>query len=364
MEIKIPAHQEWEKIHQFLHKNLRADMEWSLKDEYPLAFAEKNMGNLRVIEKDKQVVAHAVLKPSLIRTHYHLFKVGLIGSVVTDENHRGQGYSRQIVESCLEACVKQECDFALLWTDLFNFYAKLGFEVGGQEVALQLGPKFKGEKTENLRVVQGRQVSADAILKLYNQHNLRTLRMASEIQKYLRIPQSQIYTAWNIQTNKLEAYCVIGKGADFTNYIHEWGGNVSSLISLIAHIQEQHLKPLTVISPPQCTNMIKQLEERGAEKFFGILGMMKITHPQNFCKKIKRGARSLGFDRFVFEFKDGIYYFGSESEIYQTDSEQDIIRLVFGPMKPDQIHSFSEQNLEIMNQIFPIPFWVWGWDSI
>jgi N-acetylglutamate synthase-like GNAT family acetyltransferase len=364
MDIKIPSQNEWSKVHQFLHKNLRAETDWNLRDEYPLAFADKNMGNLRIIEKDDQVVAHAVMKPSLIRTHYHLFKVGFIGSVVTDKQHRGQGYSRQIIESCLDASRQQECDFALLWTDLFDFYSKLGFEVGGQEIALQLGHQFQLQEKEGLRMMEGPQVSPEAILKLYNKHNLRTLRLNHEVRDYLKIPRSQVYTAWNQSNGQLEAYCIMGKGADFTNYIHEWGGNVSSLLALISYMKRSTGQTLTLITPPQCTNMIKQLEERGAEKFFGILGMFKITHPIHFCKKIKRGARQLGFDQFIFEHRDGVYFFGSGTDVYQTDCDADIVRLVFGPMKPDQIHQFKDETLEVMNEIFPIPFWVWGWDSI
>jgi GNAT superfamily N-acetyltransferase len=364
MEVKIPAPSELAKIESFLQANLRAQMTWSYKDEYPLAFSPKNLGNLRFIEQDNQVVAHAVLKPSLIRTHYHLFKVGFIGSVVTAQSHRGQGLSKEIINSCLEACRQQECDFALLWTDLFNFYAKLGFEVGGQEVALELGPDFQKDHKPQLKFLEGNRISAEALLRVYNEHNLRTLRMPQDVQEYLQIPQSEIYTAWNTSTQALEAYAILGKGADFTNYVHEWGGKVSSLISLLSHILSIKQQKITLISPPQCGNLIRKLEDRGAEKFLGVLGMMQITHPQNFCRKIKKGARALGFQDFVFEFRDGIYYFGFGQDIYQTDAPQDIVRLVFGPLTPDQIHSFQPETAEVMKQIFPIPFWVWGWDSV
>ena len=106
------------------------------------------------------------------------------------------------------------------------------------------------------------------------------------------------------------------------------------------------------------------MEEYGAHKFYGVLGMIAITNPESFCKKIKKGARALGYDSFVFEYRDSKYYFGYGDEIYATDSDQDITRLVFGPTTPDKIHKFSEQALIALNEIFPIPFWVWGWDSI
>ena len=96
MEAKSPVSSDWTHINEFLDKQLRSNVSWSLKDEYPLAFQEKNRGNIRVIKKDGQVVAHAVVHPVLIKTHYHVFKVGLIGSVVTDESLRGQGSNGDI----------------------------------------------------------------------------------------------------------------------------------------------------------------------------------------------------------------------------------------------------------------------------
>ena len=364
MEVKKPNPEDWNNINSFLKKSLRDQVDWTLDDEYPLAFSEKNRHNIRYIEDDGKICSHAVLHPTLIRTHYHLFKVGLIGSVVTAPDDRGKGYSGKIIESCIEASKENGCDFAILWTDLFNFYAKFGFEVGGTEIALQVDEKFTAPIKDSIKILDTSKVSSASLLKIYNQHQLKTIRHSSDVEKYLNIPNSEVYTAWNRQTNALEAYCVVGKGADFMNYIHEWGGNVSSVMSLIKHIYNQKKKSVTIITPPQCKNLIRQMEDHQAQKFFGVLGMIKIINPLNFCKKIKKGARALGYDSFVFEFRENKYYFGYGDEIYQTDSDQDITRLVFGPLNPGQIHSFSDQALEAFEQIFPIPFWVWGWDSI
>ncbi len=364
MEVKKPEPTDWPSINEFLDKTLRPQVNWSLQEEYPLAFAETNRDNIRVIKEDNKVVAHAVVHTNIIKTHFHLFRVGLIGSVVTDETKRGQGMSREIIKSCLQNCKDQNCDLAILWTDLFNFYSQFGFEVAGSEVALQVTPDFTGEIKDSIKIMDTPKVSAQALLKVYNKHQMRSVRQVSDIQKYLQIPNTEVYTAWNNLTNALEAYCVVGKGADFSNYIHEWGGSVSSILSLTKHIVEKKQAPITLITPPQCQNLISQMEKHRAKKFFGVLGMIAITNPESFCAKIKKGARTLGYDSFVFDFKEGRYFFGYGDEIYCTDSDQDITRLVFGPVEPQQIHSFSETALDALKEIFPIPFWVWGWDSI
>lgn len=364
MEAIIPQTSDWNKLQDFLKKNLRKNVNWSLDDEYPLAFSEKNIINMRIIKDKEDILAHAVLQPLVIKTHYHLFKVGLIGSVVTDEHHRGQGLSREIITSCLEASKQQGCDITMLWTDLFDFYAKFGFEVAGSEIALQVDESFKVETNSALKILNSSKVSAEALLKVYNKHLLRSVRTVEDIRKFLKIPNSEVYTAWNQSNGTLEAYCILGKGADFTNYIHEWGGNVTALKGIVKQITEDKKAIITLITPPQNKNLIKQFKDCGAETFYGVLGMIAITNPESFCKKIKKGARSLGYDAFVFEFRDGHYYFGYGDEIYQTDSPQDIVRLAFGPAEPQHIYAFSPKALEALSEIFPIPFWVWGWDSI
>ena len=220
---------------------------WSLKDEYPLAFSEKNIHNIRFIEDKKNVVAHAVVQPTLIKTHYHLFKVGLIGSVITEESQRGQGLSSEILKSCLSACKNQNCDLAMLWTDMFSFYSQFGFEVAGSEIALKIDPHFKAPIKENLKIMDTTQVSSQAILKLFNQHQLRSVRHISDIDKYLRIPNTEVATAWNKQTNTIEAYCILGKGADFKNYVHEWGGSVSAILSILQSLVQKKNTTLTLI---------------------------------------------------------------------------------------------------------------------
>lgn len=364
MEPKRPNASEWGPISQFLNQELRSDIKWSLHDEYPLAFDEKNRGNIRIISDGQEILSHAVLKPTLIKTPYHLFKVGFLGSVVTSEKHRGNGYSKEVINSCLEASDAQGCDFTILWTNLFDFYSKLGFEVAGSEVALQMNAKFSPKENDGIKILNTPNVSPQALLRIYNKHSLRTLRTEQDVSRYLKIPNSSVYTAWNKATNELEAYCIVGKGADFGGFIHEWGGKVSSLLTLTKHIVDDTKKTIHLITPPQCTNLIRQAEECGATQHIGVLGMIKLVNPLNFAKKINKGARSMGYDAFVFDYRDGIYYFGYGSEIYQTDSDQDIVRLVFGPLTPGQIHPFSPQALEALNDIFPIPFWVWGWDSI
>lgn len=356
--------EEWTELADFLKSNLRSQVTWSLQDEYPIAFSEQNLKNLQVIKKDGHIVAHAALLPTIVQTPYHLFKVGLVGSVVTDPNHRGQGLSKQTLASCEESARLQNCDLMMLWSDMHQYYHQLGYEIVGQEVALQFQKPLDIPNTQRLRFLNSNQVSADALLKVYNRHSLKSLRSTRDVRKFLKIPNSHVLTAWNTLSGELEAYAVIGKGADFQNYVHEWGGWVSSLLALLNHHIQNHPAPLTLITHPQAGNLIRQSIKYGAKQHTGFLGMMKIANPVSFCKKIRKGVRAQGYQDFVFEYHDSRFYFGNSTEIYQTDSQQDILRLVFGPLNAEVMHPFHPDVLALFKEVFPIAFWVWGWDSI
>ena len=126
----------------------------------------------------------------------------------------------------------------------------------------------------------------------------------------------------------------------------------------------QHRSDLFIILPKECQNLYRELVAGGAQAREGVLGMIRIINPVSLARKVKKGARALGHHDFVFEYKQGVYLFGSGQEIYQTDAHSDIVSLVFGPRLPKDLCNFSPKALETLNDIFPIPFWVWGWDSI
>lgn len=360
---RAPKQEEWPSVVDFLTKTLRPGLTWTLEEEYPSALNQQNLKNIRIVKsKNNDILSSAVMKPFLVKSLIGVLKVAGIGSVVTAENYRGQGLSGQILNSCLEAARQDVCDFAILWTDLFDFYRKLGFELAGTEISLILQKPLA--PTVSLRIVEGSQIDASALLRLYGQHPCGGFRNEEDIRRHLKIPQSRVYTAWDAN-NQLKAYAVEGKGADLQGYVHEWGGDTQALIALIAHMQRKHTgSSLVIMTPPSAENLRRSLIAQGAREYQGILGMIKILSPVAFYGKILRYARSIGFEDFRIEEINGITTFGCGLETYSTDNQSDIVRMIFGPQKASTLHSFDPHTAKILDQIFPIPFWLWGWDSI
>ncbi|MBY0553715.1 GNAT family N-acetyltransferase [bacterium] len=359
---RSPESHEWTQVVDFLNANLRQNNSWTIASEYPTAFATNNIHNMSIITEDEKIISHAVLKTLIVKTPNAIFKVGAIGSVVTDPDHRQQGYSRKNIEKCMELAQKQECDLVILWTDQFDFYRKMGFELAGFEYSYVFDDASP-IKNKNLRFVTGNNVDPNALLKLYSQHTVHAVRGAEDFRQFLKIPNSNVYTAWD-QNNQLLAYAVEGKGADLINYVHEWSGQVDALMDLFQYIRAQKNQVITVMCPAHSTNLRAQMEPVASVSHQGYLGMLKIINQESCLTKIKKAFRAEGFEKIVLEKQGEQFVFGFGTDLYTLSKESDLIQLLFGPLNVNALDFVSTDAQQKLSNLLPMPLWVWGWDSI
>jgi hypothetical protein len=319
---------------------------------------------MRIIVENGRILSHAVFRPMIIKTPVGIFKAAAIGSVVTSPDERGRGLSTNIIESCLEGASSADCDFAILWTDLFDFYRRLQFELAGSEVSIllskkQLNPNLKA----GYKYLDSSKIAPEALLRIYQSHTVNSHRSLEEVRQSLAIPNTKFASAWDHQGH-LAAYAAIGKGADLDGYIHEWGGSISALLGLFQHLLEIENRDLRLIAPAHATNLLAKFREFACQEHRGYLGMIRILNPEALFSKIKRHARSIGIADLLLEAEAGTFKFGTTNQIYRSDSHGDLIQLLFGPEKPSQMGKFDAATAKILDRVLPIPIWIWGWDSI
>ncbi|HEX7675422.1 MAG TPA: GNAT family N-acetyltransferase [Bdellovibrio sp.] len=359
---RSPREAELPQVLDFLNKKLRSEANWSIAAEYPTALTPNNLHNMRIIADDDKVLSHAVMKPLIIKSPHVIYKVGAIGSVVTDDQHRGQGLSTQVIQDCLKSASEQSCDIAILWTDLFDFYRRLGFELAGSEISFIIEENFE-VPAHTLRFSTDSKVSPDAIYRLYSQHSVNSVRTIEETRKFLSIPETKVYTAWE-PNGQLAAYAIEGKGIDLGGYIHEWGGSVSKLMALFSFIRAQKNQPFTVICPRHAMNLIENLKTKHVTMNQGFLGMIKLVNFEQLAGKIKRAFRAEGVADIVLEKHQNHFVFGIGQDLYTINNETDMVRLLFGPIDYRAIGIFKEETIQKFEKIFPLALWIWGWDSI
>ena len=358
---RAPLEKELPQIFEFLNSHLRPGSTWSIASEYPTALSAGNIGNIRVITEGGKVLSHAVLKPLIIKTPTIIFKAAAIGSVVTDQNHRNQGLSQRILEECLTESERQGCDFAVLWTNLYDFYRKMDFELAGHEESFILQDNFE-VPTHGLKFMTSTQVAPEAIQRLYTQHMVGTVRTAEEVRKYLAIPNTIVHTAWDIQ-GQLSAYAIEGKGADLAGYIHEWGGKVSSLMALLSYVRRKKSTPCTIICPIHSMNLIMSLKRiPGVVHNEGFLGMIRIVNEEALLNKIRKSAHTVGVYDFVLERQPQGIVFGVGTDTATITDAKDLVKLIFGPFP--EIPELKETTRAALEKVLPAHLWIWGWDSI
>lgn len=359
---RSPEAHEFLTVVDFLNHNLREKNMWPISSEYPTAITTNNIHNMSIITDDEKIISHAVLKTLIIKTPVCVLKVGAIGSVVTDPDHRQKGLSSKNIENCLDLAKKQDCDMVILWTDKFDFYKKFGFDLAGIEQTYILEKKLE-IKNKKLKFLNGNKVDPAALLKLYSSHTVQSARTTEDIRHFLKIPNSRIYTAWN-EYNQLVAYAVEGKGIDLTNYVHEWAGNVDSLMDLFSFMQQKNNEPLTIMVPAHSMNLKKRLEPACSLSHQGFLGMIKILNYEALFNKIKKAFRAEGLEQIVFEKQNSEIIFGYGTDLYTIKNSVDLTQLIFGPLQPKDLAFMKPETQKKLSTVLPLSLWIWGWDSI
>lgn len=357
-----PTEVEFPKIVSFLDKSLREGLNWSISSEYPTAITPANLSNMHIITENEALVSHAVCKPLVIKSPTLIYKVAAIGSVVTAEEFRGQGHSTKVLESCLASAQKQNCDIAILWTDKYDFYRRLGFELAGTEISVVFENEFEAP-LKNITFLTSTKVAPEAILRLYNQHTVGSVRMGEDLRKFLNIPNTVLHTAWG-DNNTLLAYAVEGKGADLQGYVHEWGGSVEAILSLLSHVRKTKGKPFTMIIPRHSINLLGRLRKMPVVTSEGFLGMIKLVDHEKFFAKVKKAAASVGLGNLILEKSGDGFTIGVGEAAAYIPSEQDMVRVLFGPFEVQDCTYVPEQLAKTLSNVFPMNLWIWGWDSI
>jgi hypothetical protein len=154
---------------------------------------------------------------------------------------QGRGHMRELLSKLEDIAKKQNLDALVLWSDLDQFYHKLGYESVGQE--LHLGYPKNDNKRVNSKSFPGefrlngdlREGELERMISLRPNIPLTLARSTLEFQKLLTIPWLDCFRIY--RDGLLVGSALIGKGYDMVGVIHEWGAtDVDTMMNLIDHI--------------------------------------------------------------------------------------------------------------------------------
>ena len=229
---------------QLLQTCLRPDpLPFPIRDEYPIVLAESGRVFSYCQNHSNRMCSHANLWPRSVidRQSREKGRIGLVGNVATDPALQGRGHMRELLSNLEDIAIRQNLSALILWSDLDQFYHKLGYESVGQE--LHLGIPKQDKKRPSARSFAGRfELNGDidsndrkSMLDLRPSLPLILDRTDEEFRRQLSIPWLDCFRAY--KNDELVAYILIGKGYDMVGVMHEWGAkDIQDLLYLIDHL--------------------------------------------------------------------------------------------------------------------------------
>ena len=329
----------------FLDETLRPDWDFSISQEYPSIFGEFPGGESFYVRENGRIVSHAALIVREFQHGEHRLKIGMVGSVTTSKDFRGRGMAKAVLSQTIEEMRRRGCILGCLWSGQHEFYRPLGFYRAGQEVDLRFSsdtvPDIQGPGSIEFDPV----LHGHKLWRLYQRHDVRVDRSLEEQKRLVKIPRVKIFLTE--KEGKITSYIVIHKGADFENYIHEWGGDISEVFRNVAWVQKHRFegKNLTLIAPSHYE--LGPLEAAALASWQGVLGLVKVLDRRKLIALYLNYLREIEMPHELT--KDETLEMMDEK--FDLKDEESLLRVVLGNNTLDTTHPV-------------LPFFLWGLDSI
>jgi predicted N-acetyltransferase YhbS len=366
LNVSSPKPEEFSKLYAFLNEILRPSHTTKVQDEYPVALHESNRARMCIARNQDQIVSHAAYYPMdiTIPDSGIPLRIAAITSVATHPDFRGQGLSTRCLHQCLTNAQEEECLFAVLWSDQHAFYRKMGFILCGEDYWASLnedkfGITMPRHPEKDIRKYQPQWL--EQMHGLYKSHVIHSGRSESEFGQFLKIPDTLTYLL--CEKDDVLAYMSIGKGADLKGCIHEWAGDRKNLAILLRRILRRHF-PLQLMAPSEDLDFVQDLLDIGYEGKQNRLALIKALDFPRFFEIVSatRGA-ALGLS-IEYSFSGGNHKLLIDSDEYKTEDETALTQLAFGPEKPTELLKIGGRIGIKLDALLPVPFYMWGFDSI
>lgn len=253
-----------------------------IAEEYPLVFRPEFPGRVVTLEEPGTgVLATCALLVREACVGQTRFRIGLIGSVATDPEHRGRGHASRILARAEAEAAEAGCVCSLLWADEPGFYERRGYSPIGTEIDAVVTDADLAALPEPTDVREARKEDGPRVHELYMTHDSRLERSASETLALLETPG--MLTLVRSGDDGPLAYACVGRGADLGNVVHEWGGKADDVLALMrAHLDRRPAgeRELFVMLPPSAHELISALDHLGVPRALGVLGMGKLVNAE------------------------------------------------------------------------------------
>jgi hypothetical protein len=178
-----------------------------------------------------------------------------------------------------------------------------------------------------------------------------TLRSAEDEARLFAVPGARGF-ALRAPDGAPLAYAVVGRGADFPFHLHEWGGDDAAVEALVLGVAALHRgRSITVLVPSFREGLASRLAARGAAREEHPLALAKVLRPDALIAGVNglwaaRGAATRARREGALVVVEG------PGAPPRRLDEAEWLRAIVGPGARAALPDL------------PLPFFVWGMDSI
>lgn len=368
----------------WLNEGLRSGQPGRLVNEYPLLFWGERPFVPVTIWSGATPLAHCVLWPARFRVGPGVLHVGMISLVYTDPSVRGRGLAHRVVRRACAEADRRGLGLTILWSDADRLYRSLGFVHAGCEsvVALDQASLDRaigalGGPDPNLAVDAARPGDWPAIEGLRRERATGLELSPGELALARGIPDLDVRVVRG-ESGSLRAFAMRGRGDDFRQVVHEWGGDPRALLACCRSWlhASQDSDPTYLLGPVGERSLGWTLRRHGAASARRPMAWMRLAAVERFALDVSHLlARPISLERDATgRAEDASTRATSERLLVRSDlgrcrvEASELLRALFGSGEVSaRFEGEARLGAALGPEVVgahPIPFYVWGLESI
>lgn len=304
-------------------------------------------------------------------------KIAALGLVVTRSDHRKRGLSRKLVLEAETRANAQGAALMCLWSDLLEFYTKLGYVLASSEISWDLSEFADVEElaiSENLPADAIRALKPEDISQLLRVYAAETLGPEREARVFERqLAQSDSVALGHMRDNTLVAYALAGKGRDLRNVVHELVGDPASFPALLTALRAKLLQrtdsaqmPVR-LQFPYSHPVQSDLEALFASGEQGAVCFAKILHIEKFIESLNLELIAQDFAELRIRYLKDINAWAlsdKTQDIFLSPDPAHLLQIFCQPWDLAELEGLPGRTLKRLEGWRPYPLYFWGSDGV
>jgi predicted N-acetyltransferase YhbS len=352
----------------------------TMEEGFPRLFSHSNLDNMRIMLLDGKPVSHIGISMADGLLYGCKLKIGMIGAVGTDPEHRNKGLAGKLLSDCMSKLFTEGADF-LMVSGIRSLYNRAGCVMAGRAHAYAL-------TDEGVRRAFGH-LAFPCEVQEYDRSRLRDLLSIYEMEpvRYIRT-REDFATLIGPRTYAMPRIFLIDVGGEpaayvciepehgdegvsrVVEYAGSRGGIVAAIPRILSRLGAGELEFTVPHHDLELLGLLSSIERPRANHFGGTMCMIS---PQGFLEKVKphlisrMGEKAEGLvftnvgDRPVLHF---------DGEKLEFESGRDLTWFLFGQpeaterrfgqyLRPVSI-KYEGDLAGTFNDIFPLPTFLYG----